>query len=219
MRICERCGAWLEPTALDRIGDSPQFVCPVCTHREALVQHPLWWIAGSSGAGKSTLMPHLRSALPEYVVFEGEAIDFWRFEESPGDYTALHNQWLKVAYEIARGGRPVVFVATAYPAQLARCPYMQYFAPLHYLGLVCTAATQRTRLLARPAWRKADAPEFIARSCNFTRGLEALAAQEPGMVTPHDTTARTPTESAAAIATWVRCARTSTPEESACRSC
>lgn len=211
MRICERCGAWLEPATLDDTIEPAQFVCPACGHRETLVRYPLWWIAGSSGAGKSALMPHLRRALPEYVLFEGEAIDFWRFEESPGDYAALHNQWLKVAYEIARGERPVVFVAIAYPAQLARCSFMRYFAPFHYLGLVCPAATQRARLLARPAWRKAAAPEFIAQSCNFTRGLERLAAYEPGTVVLHDTTERTPAESAADIATWVRRARRTTP--------
>lgn len=140
MRICERCGAWPEPTRIDRSIDPAQFACLACGHREMLVRYPLWWIAGSSGAGKSTLTPQLRRALPEYVVFEGEAIDFWRFADADGDYAALYDQWLKVAYAIARGEQPVVFIATAYPAQLARCPFGHYFAPLHYLGLVCSEA-------------------------------------------------------------------------------
>jgi hypothetical protein len=211
MRICECCGTWLEPTAIDRSTDPARFVCPVCGRHETLVRYPLWWIAGSSGAGKSALMPHLRRALPEYVVFEGEAIDFWRFADADGDYAALYDQWLKVAYEIARGERLVVFIATAYPVQLARCPFGNYFAPLHYLGLVCSEGVQRERLLARPAWREAGTPEFIARSCNFTRGLERLAAAEPDAVTLHDTTEHTPAESAATIAAWVRRIGSRTP--------
>jgi len=59
-------------------------------------------------------------------------------------------------------------------------------------------------LLARPAWRKTDSPNLITRSCNFTRGLEKLAAREPDTVTLHDTTSGTPAESAATIAAWVR---------------
>lgn len=208
MRICERCGAWLEATTIDPTGDPPQFVCPVCGRQETLARYPLWWIAGSAGAGKSALMPHLRRALPEYVVFEGEAIDYWRFADTGGGHAALHDQWLKVAYEISLGGCPVVFVATAYPAPFARCPFMNYFAPLHYLGLVCPDATQRVRLLARPAWRKADT---IARAGDFTRGLERMAAAEPDMVTLHDTTAHTPEESAGVIAAGVRRRGTDVP--------
>lgn len=202
MAICERCGAWLEPTALDQASTPLCLVCPHCGHREVLVQHPLWWITGSSGSGKSTLMPHLRRTLPEYVVFDGEAIDYWRFNGPPGDYSSLYNQWLKVAHQIALGERPVVFVATAYPHQLDACTFRHYFAPLRYLGLTCTETTQRARLMARPAWRNAGAPEFISRTCAFTRDLERLGAS--GTIAVHDTTDQTPVESAAAIAAWIR---------------
>lgn len=204
MAICEACGAWLDESALDSTSAPSCLVCPVCRHRERLVQYPLWWVAGSSGSGKSTLMPHLRRALPECVVFEGEAIDFWRYGDPDKGYSALHDQWLKVAHQIALGERPVVFVATAYPQQRATCPHHHYFAPLNFLGLVCSEQAQRARLLARPAWRNAGTPEFIAQSCAFSRGLEALARQEPAALALHDTTQPTPAESAAAIAAWVR---------------
>ncbi|MFN8514382.1 MAG: hypothetical protein U0841_17695 [Chloroflexia bacterium] len=204
MAICEECGTWLDESALDSANAPTCLVCPVCGHCERLVRYPLWWIAGSSGSGKSTLMPHLRHALPECVVFEGEAIDFWRYGDPDKGYSALHDQWLKVAHQIALGNRPVVFVATAYPQQLATCPHHHYFAPLHFLGLVCSEQAQRERLLARPAWRNAGTPEFITQSCAFSRGLETLARQDPTTLTLHDTTEPTPTESAATIAAWVR---------------
>ncbi len=204
MAICTVCGAWLEPSALDFSSNPNAIVCPNCGHRERLIRHPLWFIAGSSGSGKSTLMPYLRRALPECVVFEGEAIDFWRYGDSPTGYAALHNQWLKVAHQIALGERPVVFVAIAYPQQLAACPFHHYFSPLHFLGLTCSEQAQRERLLARPAWRNAGSPEFIAQSYGFTRGLEALARAGNTGIALHDTTALTPADSATAIAGWVR---------------
>jgi energy-coupling factor transporter ATP-binding protein EcfA2 len=204
MGICNACGAWLDPSALEFTPAASFLVCPVCGHREPLRQYPLWWIAGSSGSGKSTLMPHLRRELPEFIVFEGEAIDFWRFDGPPGDYSSLYNQWLKVAHQIALNGHPVVLVATALPQQLDACTFRPHFSPIHYLGLVCTEGVQRERLLARPAWRKAGSPEFVAGACSFTRHLESLAREPGSSVVLHDTAVCSPEESAAWIAAWVR---------------
>lgn len=203
MTICDVCGAWIDEANLDFTSNPACLICQNCGHRERLGQYPLWWIAGSSGSGKSTLMPHLRHALPECVVFEGEAIDFWRYGDADTGYSALHNQWLKVAHQIAMGNRPVVLVATVYPQQLDACSFRHYFSPIHFLGLVCTEQAQRERLLARPAWRNAGSPEFIAQSCAFSRDLEALARDEPATLTLHDTTLLSPAESAATIAAWV----------------
>jgi len=85
-------------------------------------------------------VPLLRLSLPDYIVFEfeGEAIDFWRFDGEPGDYSSLYNQWLKVAYEIALNGSPVVFIATALPEQLNACTMRSRFSSIAYLGLVCS---------------------------------------------------------------------------------
>jgi len=89
MAICAACGEWTEPPVLERGGASAVvIVCPRCRHREPLTQQPLWWVAGAPGSGKSTLAPLLRRQLPDCVVFEGEAIDFWRFEGEPGDYSS-----------------------------------------------------------------------------------------------------------------------------------
>src|SRR5579875_3646418 len=109
MAICNNCGEWTEPPVIEREGTlATVSVCPHCRHREPFAQYPLWWIAGSSGSGKSTLAPLLRRILTDFIVFEGEAIDFWRFDGEPGDYSSLYNQWLKVAYEISLNNRPVV---------------------------------------------------------------------------------------------------------------
>lgn len=204
MWICDRCGAWLEATALTPTPAGTTILCPNCGYSEPFVQDPLWWITGSSGAGKSGVIPHLRRALPECVVFDGEAIDFWRFAGEAGDYAPLYDQWLKVGHQLALNRRPLVIVATALPAQLDACPCRAYFSTIHYLGLVCPAAEQERRLRARPAWRQADGAAFIANACGFTRRLGEIARADPAALTLHDTTAITPVESALVIARWVR---------------
>lgn len=192
---------------LERRGPATVYsVCPHCGHRAPFTQHPLWWIGGSAGAGKTTLAPLLRQELSGYVVFEGEAIDFWRFQGDPGDYSSLYNQWLKVAYEIALNGTRVVFLGIATPEQLDACTLRSRFSNLHYLGLVCDAAVQATRLRARPAWRDASSPAFITSACAFTQRLKD-AARRGGPLSLLDTTHHTPEESARQIAAWVRLGR------------
>ncbi|MGN6671954.1 MAG: hypothetical protein ACTHMA_01560 [Thermomicrobiales bacterium] len=204
MAICVACGAWTEPPHLVTSDGTLYSVCPECDYREPFVQWPLWWIAGSPGAGKSTLTPLLRARLPECIVFEGEAIDFWRFEGPASDYSSLYNQWLKVAWEIASNDRPVVMLATALPEQLDACTLRNRFSAMHYLGLVCAEATQAARLRARPAWRKSAAPEFIQQACGFTAHLRAEVRPDQPSITLHDTTGLTPAASADWVAAWVR---------------
>lgn len=205
MAICASCGEWTEPPLIERTGPAAAvIVCPHCHQREPFTQYPLWWIAGSSGAGKSTLAPLLRRHLPECVVFEGEAIDFWRFGGEPGDYSSLYNQWLKVAWEVAVNALPVVFLGIALPEQLDACTFRSRFSALHFLGLVCDEEVQARRLRARPAWRGPATPEFIAQSCGFTRRLEGYGRRIDAPITLLDTTDLTPEAGAERSAAWVR---------------
>ncbi|MFN8513053.1 MAG: hypothetical protein U0841_10780 [Chloroflexia bacterium] len=202
MAIREECGTWLDESALDSANAPTCLVCPVCGHCERLVRYPLWWIAGSSGSGAADAPPATRlarvsSSRARRSTSGGMATPT---KATPRSTTRL----LKVAHQIALGNRPVVFVATAYPQQLATCPHHHYFAPLHFLGLVCSEQAQRERLRSAPPGATPATPEFITQSCAFSRGLETLARQDPTTLTLHDTTEPTPTESAATIAAWVR---------------
>jgi energy-coupling factor transporter ATP-binding protein EcfA2 len=189
--ICPSCGEWIE------LVDG----CPKCGAAVEVERQRLWFVAGSSGSGKTTLMPLLRERLPECVVFECEAVHYWLFSLEPG-YASLHNQWLQVAYEIARNGRPTVLVGTAEPATFDAQPSRGYFERIEYLGLVCDAVEQEARLRARPAWRNSAEPEFMRRSLNFTARLRELA--EAGEIAAVDTTGVAPEQTADAVAAWVR---------------
>lgn len=164
MAICGRCGAWAEPPALERGEDGGlRSVCPACGYREPFVQRPLWWISGSPGAGKSALTPLLRERLPGWVVFEGEAIDYWRFEGEPGEYGSLHNQWLKVAREITANGVPVVVLATALPEQLDACTMHNRFSAPHSAPSSCQIVDFPVRLPEQPQYLLVDGlePEYL----------------------------------------------------------
>lgn len=205
MAVCANCGEWTEPPVIEEDSSSRAFViCPHCHHRAPFTRRPLWWIAGSPGAGKTALTPLLRRRLPDCVVFEGEAIDFWRFEGTPGEYASLYNQWLKVTWEIALNDVPVVFLGIALPEQLDACTFRSRFSAVHFLGLVCDAPVQAARLQARPAWRRADSPEFIRQARGFTDRRRELGRRDGAAMTLVDTTTSAPEESAARIAAWVR---------------
>ncbi len=205
MAICSVCGEWTEPPVFiadDRGGIV--IACPHCGHSEPFVQHPLHFVSGASGAGKSTLVPLVRRSLPGHVVFEGEAIDFWRFEGAPGEYSSLYNQWLKVAWEIALNDLPVLFFATALPAQLDASTLRSRFSTIRYLGLVCDDEELARRLSARPAWRDTRNPEFIRQAQGFTHRLQALGDDGAMTITLVDTTHMLPEETAAHIVGWAR---------------
>ena len=122
----------------------------------------------------------------------------------PGDYSSLYNQWLKVAWEIAVNGFPVVFLGVALPEQLEACTFRSRFSAIHYLGLVCDEAALARRLRARPAWRNSHSPEFIEQACGFTRRLKECGERGAAALTLLDTTGISAEESAERIAAWVR---------------
>lgn len=201
--ICPRCGEWTERPRVEEIGDPARALahCAVCGAAIPFDRFPLWFVTGSSGAGKTTLGPLLRPLLPGWVVFEGEAIGFWRFGDEHG-YGALYEQWLKVAREVAANGPPVLMLAMALPEQLATCPSRRHFHTLRMLGLVCDRETQAARLRARPAWRRSSDPAFIADQCAYSRRLAELASLPDPPLALLDTTTGTPEGTARAVARW-----------------
>lgn len=202
--ICARCGEWMDHPSVESRGPSPAFAaCPRCGYRNPFDRHPLWFIAGSSGTGKTALAPLLRPELPDCVVFEAEAIDYWRFRDEHG-YAPLYDQWLKVAREIALNRVPVVMLGIAMPDQLDASPLRAYFSTISFLGLICDEGVQAARLWERPLWRNAAAPEFIRGACAFTSALKEQAARSAPPMPLVDTGAAPLDETVAQIVAWVR---------------
>jgi predicted kinase len=204
--ICRQCGAWMQCPAIQALDSVMALaVCASCGYANPIERFPLWFISGSSGSGKTTLAPQLRAWLPDGVVFEGDAIDYWRFQDPDGGYAPLYDQWLKVARELVANRRPVVLLAMATPDQLEASPWRRYFSAIHFLGLVCSETVQAARLRSRPAWRNAAAPEFVQAACAFTRCLEALGQHIPPEIAVADTSTASIGATVDQVLAWVRC--------------
>lgn len=203
--ICEQCGAWMERPAIQARGSVMAVaLCARCGYANPIKRFPLWFVSGASGSGKTTLAPLLRTQLPDCIVFEGEAIDYWRFRDADGGYAPLYDQWLKVARELAGNHRPVVLLAMATPDQLEASPWRRYFSAIHVLGLVCSETVQTARLLARPAWRNSAAPEFTQAARAFTRRLETLGKRIPPEIALADTSTANVKETVEQVGAWIR---------------
>jgi hypothetical protein len=60
--------------------------------------------------------------------------------------------------------------------------WRRYFSAVHYLALVCDDETLTGRLLARPAWRRAQAPGFIEGQKQFNQWFKDYAGEQPPMM-------------------------------------
>ncbi len=200
--VCAQCGIYDEKKTIDPTG--PWAVCPHCNYQHRFVQLPLFVLTGASGAGKSSVCLHLPAALPECVALESDIL--WRSEfATPEDnYRSYRNLCLRVAKNVAQGGRPVVLCGTALPEQFELCPERRYFTALHYLALVCDDEFLATRLRARPAWRGAGGDEFVTNMTTFNEWIKVNAATTQPPMTLLDTTAISVEQSVAQVAAWVR---------------
>jgi broad-specificity NMP kinase len=197
--VCERCGAWSDQVVVD--GD--EHVCSECGHRRRFPRLPLYAVTGASGAGKTAVGNRLPAALPECVVLEQDLL--WRNEyaESADAATAFRRTWLRVAMNIAQGGRSLVLLGTVLPEHFGSQPEMRFFSDIHYLALVCREDELESRLRARPAWRGYDDAK-IRRMLDFNNWLLANAQETTPPIALLDTTNDSVEESVRSVAAWVR---------------
>jgi hypothetical protein len=101
--VCPRCASW----SLDNAERQVDVLrCEACGGVVAVNILPLFVVTGASGAGKSTIAPALRSRLRECVVFDKDLI--WG-----ASWDQVYNNWLRIAYSIAQGGRHTVICGTS----------------------------------------------------------------------------------------------------------
>lgn len=200
--VCPECGIYDEEKTIDPAG--PFAVCPHCNYRHRFVQSPLFVLTGASGAGKSSVCLHLPAALPECVAIESDILWGTVVATPEDNYRSYRNLCLRVAKNVAQGGRPVVVCGTALPDQFETCPERRYFTTLHYLALVCDDELLAARLRARPAWRGADGDAFVSDMTAFNGWIKANAANTQPPMSLLDTTAISVEQSVAQVAAWVR---------------
>jgi hypothetical protein len=199
--VCPGCGAYTPEKRIDAAG--PYAVCPECGYAQPFLRLPLFVITGASGAGKTAACLGVVGRLRDCVALDTDIL--WGPEwDAPADgYRRYRATWLRLALNIGQNGRPVALFGTALPEQIEPLPERRYFATVHYLALVCDAATLRARLEARPAWRGAGAPEFVARMVAFNEWLRRRAHATDPRMDLYDTSGRDLRATADAVAAWI----------------
>ena len=192
--ICPKCGAY----ALDNTERSPNSTkCAACNSITPVNIFPLFVVTGASGSGKSTVVGELRCQLPEFIVFDSDLL--WG---RTGDH--YHNNWLRIAYSIAQGGRYILICGTLMPWDLDACEDRGLVGTIHFLNLHCSDEIREQRLRARPAGRNSASEDFINEHRRFAHWLivNASVKYDPPMVTV-DTSSKSVREVAQEIAQWV----------------
>jgi hypothetical protein len=193
--VCPRCGSYALGNAA-QTADSTR--CADCAQPTAANILPLFVVTGASGSGKTCVTAELRCRLPECVVLDKDLL--WG-RAAADQFT---NNWLRIAYGVAQGGRHTLICGTMMPADFAVSEDRGLVGPIHFLNLTCSDEVRERRLRARLAWRESAGDAFIARQRRCAHWLleHATMAYDPPMPTI-DTTALEVAEVADAIARWV----------------
>ncbi len=208
--VCPNCGA----NALTLAEGCPNSTCCTeCGQTTPANILPLFVVTGASGSGKTTVIPELRCRLPECVVFDKDLL----WGRAAGEH--FTNNWLRIAYSIAQGGRHTIICGTIMPWDIDACPDLGLVGTVHFLNLHCRDEIREQRLRERPPWRQSS-PEFINEHKQFARWLvnNASLKYDPPMPTV-DTSTTPVAEVASAIAQWVLTILEANPtREPACHS-
>lgn len=153
---------------------------------------PLFIVTGTSGSGKTTVIPFLREKLPEYCVFDIDSM-------IPEDYDIMKCNWLRVARDIAKSGRPTILCGTIIPENLKTCDQIDEFCEIFYINLDINAQVINKRLNERN-WNN----ELIQNCVDFSvwLGKNADTSFDPPMFNI-DCNQKTPNEISDKIISYI----------------
>jgi hypothetical protein len=200
--ICVGCGEWSDaPTVRD---EGPVLVCAACGHQEPFRRLPLFALTGPSGTGKSTICRALVDRLSNHVVvLEQDLLWVDALRNPADDFATFRRTWLRLIASLNQAGRPVVLCGTVAPPEFEDRPERPLIGDIHYLALVATDDTLRTRLRARPSWREWDEPR-IAEMIDFNHWIKANAGSTKPPMELLDTTHAPVDQTARTVADWVQ---------------
>ena len=169
-----------------------------CGHRRPWVLRPLSVLTGASGSGKTTVGSGLVGRTQGTVVLDSDIL--WGPEmDTPDDgYAKFVSTWLRLAANIAQSGHSALLVGSGVPEAFEARPERRYLGPIRWLALVPPDDILTNRLRARPAWRRTDSPEVLARMVEFNRQLA-----DRSDMTKLDTGRLTIDETVAAVTAWL----------------
>jgi hypothetical protein len=192
VHYCQSCGT---PVAMEpRHGRA---VCPECGREDDAAVGPLFVVTGASGSGKTTVLaPLARRLQGRCVTFDADLLMDAAGALSAGqpvNWPAFRDVWLAVAHGVAQSGLPTVLLGPFIPGHLQDLPARRWIGDIHFLVLDCPDDLRRTRISARPPWRRRDTEEQV----EFGRWLRRNIADRI------DTSSGNPEGTAAAIAAWI----------------
>jgi len=193
--VCPKCGAY-GLNNVERLPDAT--TCSVCHQVTPANIFPLFVVTGASGSGKSRVVGELRCRLMECVVFDSDLL-WGRTAERQ-----YQNDWVRIAYSIAQGGRHTVICGTLMPGDLDACEDRGLVGAIQFLNLHCSDEVRERRLRERPSWRNSSSDEFLEEHKRFARWLieNAATSFDPPMVMV-DTSDVSVEEVVEAVVEWV----------------
>ena len=202
--VCPSCGQYVVEKEIRPSGPGcAQAICPARGYAHPFAHLPLFVITGASGAGKSSMCLAAAAHDRQHVHLELDIL-WGALPASPADdYAGYYTPWLRLARNVAQGGRPVVLYGSAHPGQLEPSPERRYFSQVHYLALVCAPETLAARLHARPAWRASGSAEFIDNMLAYNAWFQAQALLPGSKIELLDTTGRSPEDTMAGLLAWL----------------
>jgi len=193
--VCPNCGEYTLSNP-ERSLDSTR--CNTCGMTIPTNILPLFVVTGASGSGKTAVVPGLRCRLRYCVVFDKDLL--WG---RCGSWEQFYNNWLRIAYSIAQGGRYTVIAGIIMPGDFDSCEDRGLIGPIYYVNLHCDDAVREQRIRTRPAWRQSNNEWFIQEQRQVAERLLAIESSIDPPIHRIDTSERSVAATTAAVVAWI----------------
>lgn len=143
---CRKCGSFsTEKTVGDRFVE-----CPICGYKEPFKKLPLFCLTGASGIGKTTAGLELAACYDNVITLEGDMVWIPEIDNTPEtDYRKFRERILRMAKNVAQGGKPTLITGCTVPGQYEICDERKFIGNIYYIAVVCEEDILAQRLFNR----------------------------------------------------------------------